>query len=922
MEKPKFLIVDGHSLAFRSYYAFAYRGEGGLRTSTGIPTSVTYGFLKSLLDILAKEKPEAVAIAFDLGEPTFRHGADENYKAGRPETPADFLPDLANLQQVLAAMNLQIVTAPGFEADDVIGTLVQLGIKADYQVKILSGDQDLFQLIDDGRDIAVLHLGKGDQVTEFHSAEVVQKLGVHPTQVIDFKSLCGDSSDNIPGVRGIGEKTAAKLLQEYKSLEGIFNNLDKIQKGIAQKLIAGKESAYHSQSLARIVTDVPLDVTMDAFVLQGFDRDQVIPLLEKLELRTFMRKIDEIEAQLSNNIKLETEADELWFDFQATQPLTLATITLDVQIIDTTAKLESLAARLRNCDHPIAWDTESTALRPHEAQVVGIGCCWGKAMNQVAYIPLHHTEGSNLDLGDFLRVIKPILEDENSPKVMQNAKFDRLVLRTMGIELRGLVFDTMLASYVLDPEASHNLRDLAARYLQLACTTYTDLVGKLPSIADVAIPQVAHYCATDAYFTFCLLPLLQAELEQVPELKKLFYDVELPLEKVLADMEWVGIRIDRDYLLQFAQEIEQDLAAIAHKAYGTVNREFNLNSPKQLSEILVELLGENFTKKSRKTANGYSTDVAVLNKLQGEHPLIDLILEHRHLAKLKSTYVDVLPTLISPKTDRVHTDFNQVNTSTGRLSSSNPNLQNIPIRTSFSRRIRLGFLPQEGWLLLSADYSQIELRILAHLSQEPALIEAYNKGIDVHTLTAQLLLEKQEISSEERRLAKVINYGVIYGMGAQKFSRQTGISVKEAKRFIDAFADRYRCIFNYMRQVERQAERDGFVCTILGRRRYFRELKTATGKKKADLLRAAVNAPIQGTSADIIKLAMIKLHALLQNYQASLLLQVHDELVLEIPPAEVDILAPQIKQTMETALHLSVPLVVDIHVGKNWMESK
>ncbi len=922
MEKPKFLIVDGHSLAFRSYYAFAYRGEGGLRTSTGIPTSVTYGFLKSLLDILAKEKPRAVAIAFDLGEPTFRHSADQNYKAGRPETPPDFLLDMANLQGVLAAMHLQIVTAPGFEADDVIGTLVQLAIKAGYAVKILSGDQDLFQLIDDSKNISVLHLGKGEQVTEFHSGEVVEKLGIHPSQLIDFKSLCGDSSDNIPGVRGIGEKTAAKLLQEYKTLEGIFSNLDKIQKGIAQKLQAGKESAYHSQSLARIVTDVPLDVSMDAFVLQGFHRDHLIPLLEKLEFKTFMGKIAEIEAQLGNSVEDEREAEELWFDFQTTAPIPLQTITLDVQIIDTIPKLEALAETLRKCDYPIAWDTESTALRPHAAEIVGVGCCWGKELNQVAYIPLHHREGSNLELTEFLRVMKPLLEDSSSCKVMQNAKFDRLVLRTIGIELQGLVFDTMLASYVLDPEASHNLRDLAARYLHLDCLSYTDLVGKLPSIADVPLPQVAHYCATDAYFTFSLLPILQGELDKIPTLKNLFYQVELPLEKVLADMEWVGIRIDRDYLLQFAQEIEEDLAAIAQRAYALINREFNLNSPKQLSEILVALLGEKFTKKSRKTANGYSTDVTVLHKLQGEHPLIDLILEHRHLAKLKSTYVDVLPTLICPKTNRVHTDFNQVNTSTGRLSSSNPNLQNIPIRTSFSRRIRSGFIPAEGWLMVSADYSQIELRILAHLSQEPALMEAYNKNIDVHTLTAQLLLEKQEVSSEERRLAKIINYGVIYGMGAQKFSRETGIPVTEAKRFIDAFADRYKHIFNYMRQVEQQAERDGFVCTILGRRRYFRELKTATGKKKADLLRAAVNAPIQGTSADIIKLAMIKLQELLQNYQARLLLQVHDELVLEMPPAEVDVLTPQIKQIMETVLPLSVPLVVDIHVGKNWMESK
>ncbi|PLS68987.1 MAG: DNA polymerase I [Cyanobacteria bacterium M5B4] len=925
MAKPKFLIVDGHSLAFRSYYAFAYKGDGGLRSSKGIPTSICYGFLKSLLDILAKEKPEALAIAFDLATPTFRHAADQNYKAGRPERPPDFAPDLHNLQEILGAMNLKVVTAEGFEADDVIGTLAQFASRQNFQVKILSGDQDLFQLVDETKDISVLHLGKADKIQEFHSQDVWQKLGVYPQQIVDFKSLCGDTSDNIPGVKGIGEKTAAKLLQEYQTLDRILENIPQIKGAIGKKLEAGRDAAHHSRSLAGIVLDVPIPIEMDRFLLTGFDRERLIPLLENLELKEFIRKIDDIQVQMGGDLAIEDntpEAEELWFDFAEEEPKVLTSLTLDPQIVDTIDKLELLSQTLRNCPHPIAWDTESTSLNPHEAIVVGVGCCWGEKINQVAYIPLHHSQGNNLALEEFVKIMQPLLEDANSKKIMQNAKFDRLILRSIGIELQGLAFDTMLASYVLDPEAKHSLADLGVKYLQLACQSYNNLVGKLPSIAEVSITEVAHYCGTDAYFTYQLMPILMAELEKIPELKNLYFSLELPLEKILADMEWTGIRIDRDYLQQLSQELDQDLEKIAQQAYQTIGRQFNLNSPKQLSEILTEQLGEKFTKKSRKTVNGYSTDVVVLNKLEGEHPLIDLILEHRTLAKLKSTYVDALPALICPKTDRVHTDFNQANTSTGRLSSSNPNLQNIPIRTSFSRRIRSGFLPQENWLMVSADYSQIELRILAHLSQEPALIDAYNRGDDVHTLTAQLLLEKTEVTSEERRLAKIINYGVIYGMGAQKFSRETGISVKEAKKFIDAFADRYSKIFAYMKSVEAQAERDGYVATVLGRRRYFRELKFTSGYRKAGLLRSAVNAPIQGTSADIIKLAMIKLSEFLENYQTKLLLQVHDELVLEMPVEEAEIVTPQIKKIMETALPLSVPLVVDIRTGKNWMEAK
>ncbi|MEE3719192.1 DNA polymerase I [Tumidithrix elongata RA019] len=950
--KPVFLLVDGHSLAFRSYYAFAYRGDGGLRTSTGIPTSVCFGFLKSLLEILDREQPQAVAIAFDLATPTFRHEADDTYKAGRAETPEDFIPDLANLQSILEKMNLPAIVQAGFEADDVIGTLSQQGSGAGYAVKILSGDQDMFQLIDADKSISVLHLGQKDRIQEFHAAEVKEKLGILPTQVIDYKALCGDSSDNIPGVRGIGQKTATKLLEEYGSLERILASVPTMKGAVKQKLELGVEAAKHSQFMATIKTDVPLGIDIETCKLTGFDTETLVPLLQTLELKAFVNKVDRIQSKLSGDYSqtnatkankkklqevpksenLETD-DELWFDFASIEAKALAdanaipkeessSLILEVEIINSRDRLEQLRQKLETLRSPVAWDTETTSLNPHDADLVGIGCCWGDAIGDVAYIPIAHTEGQNLELSEVVRALKPLLEDPDRPKVLQNAKFDRLMFKAVGIELAGVVFDTMLASYAIDPEASHSLDAMSREFLDIKAKSFKELVGKRKSIAEVAIPEVAQYCGMDTYTTFKLMPILEKMLAETPALQKLFAEVELPLEAVLAEMEWTGIRIDKAYFAELSQELETDLDAIALDAYAQVGREFNLNSPKQLSEILLEILGEKFTKKTRKSNTGYSTDVTVLEKLQGEHPLIDVMLKHRTLAKLKSTYVDALPAIVHPKTGRVHTDYNQTRAATGRLSSNEPNLQNIPIRTAFSRRIRAGFLPEAGWMLVSADYSQIELRILAHLSQEPELVRAYSKGEDVHTRTAQLLLEKEQVSSEERRLAKIINYGVIYGMGAQKFSREAGVSVKEAKQFIDAFNQRYASIASYMENIEAEAEANGFVTTILGRRRYFHDIKRMDGYRKAALLRSAVNAPIQGTSADIIKIAMIRLHKLLQSYEARLLLQVHDELVFEIPPQELEILLPQIKSIMESALELSVPLVVDIHTGANWMAAK
>ena len=688
------------------------------------------------------------------------------------------------------------------------------------------------------------------------------------------------------------------------------------------------------------------------------------------------------------------------------------------QIVDTIEKLNKLVNILKeqkNPHIPVAWDTETTSLEPRDAELVGIGCCWGKNMEDVAYIPTGHKTDKNLDKVTVLESLKPVLESSEYPKVFQNSKFDRLVFRCQGIKLTGVFFDTMLASYVLNPEAKHSLEEIYIRYLRnvgINLQSYQDVVSKNQTIADLDILKVADYCGTQVWVTFQLVEKLRTELEKADKNKstekslyRLLVDVEQPLEPVLAEMEFQGIRIDIEYLKKFSVQLKEDLEEIEKRAFKTVDSQvlqkylqteiheidfnsfsnqqelkkaisspilkayitkllkehrqnleniesqinqvetrdlLNLNSPSQLSELLFRILNQNH-KKSRRIKTGYSTDVVALEKLQTEpehHPIIDEILNHRTLYKLFSTYVEAIPRLVRSDTQRVHTNFNQTQTDTGRLSSSEPNLQNIPIGTKFSRQIRQAFLPKKDWLLVAADYSQIELRILAHLSQEPVLIEAYKNNQDVHTVTAKLLFEKEEISSEERRVGKTINFGVIYGMGAQKLARSVKITVKESKQFLEKYKQQYSLVFAYLEKLKKQAIAKGYVETILGRRRYF-ELESKTirdlkdkepeeinlqelkfSQNDAQILRSAANSPIQGSSADIIKIAMIRLNKILTNYQTKLLLQVHDELVFEVPPSELEKMQQLIKSTMENAVTLKVPLIVDIHGGKNWMETK
>tara|TARA_Y100001968_G_scaffold150387_1_gene137580 strand:+ start:2857 stop:5841 length:2985 start_codon:yes stop_codon:yes gene_type:complete len=988
--KPKLLLVDGHSLAFRSFYAFSKGGEGGLTTKEGFPTSVTYGFLKSLLENCKALSPQGVIIAFDTPEPTFRHKADSNYKANRDIAPPHFFQDLAELQNILEKdLNLSTCSASStntlnqecYEADDVLGTLANQASKNGWKVRILTGDRDLFQLVDDSDDIAVLYMGGGPYAKSssplfINESGVNEKLGVEPKKVVDLKALTGDSSDNIPGVKGVGPKTAINLIKENETLDGVYSSLDELEikgedskkgclKGALKlKLKNDKENAYLSKELARIITNVPIKIFPE-MNLKGINSKYLKESLIKLELNSLVRQIESFEATFSpggynyNNKEIKSNNNPKIYKVNDSSedinPLINTDIpSIEPQIISNLDDLNNLIKRLLGFDEkdfPVAIDTETTDLNPFKAELVGIGLCWGEGLKDVAYIPLGHNNEDDifnietkeqLSLDLVINRLGAWITSEKHPKVLQNAKYDRLILLRHGIEIKGISMDTLLGDYVLDSVAKHGLAEIAKREFGFTPIKFNEIVPKGKNFSSVSISEASKYCGMDVYLTRKVYFILHRNLKNLGiKTLKLLEEIEQPLEKVLAEMENTGIRIDADYLNELSISTKKNLLELEKEIHNLSGHEFNLNSPKQLAEVLFEKLNLN-KRKSRKTKTGWSTDAFVLEKLSSDHPAISKLIEHRTLSKLLSTYIDALPQLIEPETNRLHTDFNQAITSTGRLSSSNPNLQNIPIRTEFSRKIRKAFLPKENWKLLSADYSQIELRILAHLSEEKILIDAYKQGNDVHTLTAKLLLEKDTINSDERRLGKTINFGVIYGMGAQRFARATGVTQDEAKDFLKRFKERYPKVFNFLEHQEKLALSKGYVSTILGRRRYFHFDKNGLGRllgkdlKEIDLnvarragieaqqLRAAANAPIQGSSADIIKIAMVKMNKQLKenSLPANLLLQVHDELVLEVDSNAIKEVSKIVKETMENALKLNVPLLVEIGTGDNWMDCK
>ncbi len=964
--KPILLLVDGHSLAFRSFYAFSKGADGGLTTKDGFPTSVTYGFLKSLLDNCKNISPKGVCIAFDTEVPTFRHDLDPNYKANRDVAPDRFFQDIDQLEIILKDnLNLPIFKSPGFEADDILGTIANDAASKGWQVNILSGDRDLFQLVDDEKDIYVLYMGGGPYAKSgnpllMDEKGVKNKLGVLPEKVIDLKALTGDSSDNIPGVKGVGPKTALNLLKENYDLDGIYNQLedvikskDKSYKGfikgaVIEKLKNDKYNAYLSRDLATINITVPL-INNDKYELSFIEEKSLSESLKKLELSTLLRQVSSFKAAFSkggfkkNHIQDDLENDKNSEQNKDSDEKKIPEI--EVKIIETFTELNNLIKKLNNTKNLIAIDTETSSLNPIEAQLVGIGFCVGNKFDDLYYVPTGHQTTNNsikqLNLEVVLNALKNWLENPKKMKTLQNCKFDRQIFYNHGIDLKGVVFDTLLADYVLNNQEKHGLNEISLREFGYKPKSFKETIGKLKNFSFVDIKEASIYCGYDVFLTRKISELLLNKVETNNKLSKVLFDIELPLEPVLSQMENSGIRIDIPYLNQLSDELKESLLEIEKKVFDLAGKNFNLASPKQLGEILFEELDLD-KKKSRKTKTGWSTDAAVLDKLSDEHKIIPLLIEHRTFSKLLSTYIDALPLLVNTKTGRVHTNFNQAATTTGRLSSSNPNLQNIPVRTEFSKRIRKAFLPEEGFKLLSADYSQIELRILAHLAEEDILINAFNNNDDIHSLTAQLIFDKKEISSNERRVGKTINFGVIYGMGVKKFARSTGVNINEAKEFLIKYKERYSKIFKFLELQERLALSRGYVETIFGRKREFKfdknglgrligtdpyEIDLKTARKagmEAQSLRAAANAPIQGSSADIIKIAMIKLQEQINisGIPLKLLLQVHDELVLEVPKDIVDKSAELVKSTMEECVKLKVPLLVDVGIGDNWMNTK
>ena len=983
IKKPTLLLVDGHSLAFRSFYAFSKGGEGGLTTKDGFPTSVTYGFLKSLLDNCKSIEPKGVTIAFDTAEPTFRHKEDPNYKANRDVAPDIFFQDLDQLEEILReSLNLSICKAPGYEADDVLGTLANDAAEKGWSVRILSGDRDLFQLVDDKRDIAVLYMGGGPYAKSgspklINEKGVREKLGVNPNKVIDLKALTGDSSDNIPGVKGVGPKTAINLLNENLDLDGVYKSLQELEKegenakrgaikgAVRLKLKADKDNAYLSKKLAEILIKIPIDPKVN-YNLEGINESKLAENLERLELHSLSKQVSTFKAIFSKDglskKDLNPLSKEINIAGNKTKNSEFSTLNktkeipkIEPKIIENLEELNNFVAQIMkytDATKPIAIDTETTSLNPFKAELVGLGFCFGESLKDIVYIPIGHqnkeddlieiNQINQLKIEEVIFALQDWFSSNENPKTLQNAKYDRLILLRHGIILNGVVIDTLLADYICDATLKHSLDEIAYREFGFKPKSFSDVVKKGEDFSYVDIKSASMYCGMDVYLTRKLAIIYINRLKETSiKLIKLLKEVEQPLEQVLAEIESTGIIIDTPYLKDLSLELTKKLNTIEKEVYNIAGNEFNLSSPKQLGELLFDKLDLD-RKKSRKTKTGWSTDAAVLEKLESDHPIVKMIIEHRTISKLLNTYVDALPQLIEKETGRVHTDFNQAVTATGRLSSSNPNLQNIPVRTEFSRRIRKAFLPQNDWKLLSADYSQIELRILTHLSGEEVLKNAYLKNEDVHSLTAKILFEKDAIDADERRIGKTINFGVIYGMGAQRFARSTGVSLIEAKYFLSKFKERYPAVFKFLEYQERLALSQGFVETLLGRRRYFHFNKNGLGRllgtppneidlttarragMEAQQLRAAANAPIQGSSADIIKLAMIQLHSALREtgLAAKILLQVHDELVLEVNPKDLEETKLLVQNTMENAVKLSVPLIVETGVGVNWMEAK
>ncbi|WP_049381818.1 DNA polymerase I [Haemophilus parainfluenzae] len=922
------VLVDGSSYLYRAFHAFP-----PLTNSAGEPTGAMYGVLNMLKSLISQVQPSHIAVVFDAKGKTFRDEMFEQYKSHRPPMPDDLRKQIQPLHDIIRALGIPLLVIEGVEADDVIGTLAVAASKANQKVLISTGDKDMAQLVDDN--IMLINTMNN---TLLDRDAVIEKYGIPPELIIDYLALMGDSADNIPGVAGVGEKTALGLLQGIGSMAEIYANLDKVAelpirgaKKLGDKLLAEKEMADLSYRLATIKTDVALNITPEQLTLGASNNDQLTEYFGRYEFKRWLNEVMNGADSITNNNEQSTKINH----YQATPALaqdnsdeTLPAIQIDrsrYETLLTEADLNRWVEKLKQAKL-FALDTETDNLDYMAANLVGIS--FALENGEAAYLPLqldYLGAPKTLEKTTALTLLKPVLENPAIQKVGQNFKYDLTIFARNGIDVQGVAFDTMLESYVLNSTGRHNMDDLAKRYLGHQTISFEEIAGKGKNqltFNQIPLEKAAEYAAEDADVTMKLQQVLWEKLSKEPTLEKLFKEMELPLLGVLSRMERRGVLIDSDALFLQSNEIANRLSELEEQAYVLAGQPFNLASTKQLQEILFDKLGLPVIQKTPKGAP--STNEEVLEELAFSHELPKVLVEHRGLSKLKSTYTDKLPQMVNPQTGRVHTSYHQAVTATGRLSSSDPNLQNIPIRNEEGRRIRQAFIAREGFTVVAADYSQIELRIMAHLSQDQGLINAFTQGKDIHRSTAAEIfgVALDEVTSEQRRNAKAINFGLIYGMSAFGLSRQLGIGRADAQSYMDLYFKRYPGVQTFMHDIREKAKAQGYVETLFGRRLYLPDINSSNGMRRKAAERVAINAPMQGTAADIIKRAMIQLDQKLQNDpDIAMIMQVHDELVFEVRSEKVAFYSELIKTHMESAADLVVPLIVEVGQGTNWDEA-
>jgi DNA polymerase-1 len=917
------LLIDGHSLVYRGFYALQELGRP-LTNAKGELTTGVYAFTSMLLKALEDLKPQYAAAAFDMSRPTFRLNDFAEYKGTRTAAPPGMRDQVVWSRRVLETMQIPLFEVAGYEADDVIGALSVRAVEQGVNAIILSGDNDLLQLVNPHVKVLTSRRGITDTIL-YDEARVSEKYGgLRPGQVPDFKAIRGDATDNIPGVAGIGDKGASKLLLEFGSVQALYDNLSKVPPKQRELLEPLRDQVLLARKLTTIVTDLPVELDLEKARLRDLRRPEVIGIFQELSFKSLIDRIPKLQPPpLPKNGRAQAGL------FDALAPASQGQAAEPVGgTITSLAALDALIAEVR-AHGSFSFNVQATGLLPMRADLVGIGLAAGQ---QAAYVPLGHVAGEQLDREVALDRLRPLFADENLPKRAHNAKFHMVLLARSGVPVRGLAFDTMIAAYLLESgQRALALRDLAWAKVQVELPSVQSLLGigkKAITMAEMSIGDCGNYACQEALLVERLVPILETELEEAAQ-TTLFREVEMPLVPVLAEMELVGIKVDLPYLAELGRELEARIGSLESEIYGHVGHEFNINSTQRLSEVLFQELHLEIDKRKRrsKTKTGHiSTGSDVLEELRGTHPIIDLILEHRQLQKLKSTYIDALQLLVDPNTGRVHTSFNQTVAATGRLSSSDPNLQNIPIRTDIGKRVRRAFVAREGALLLSADYSQIELRVLAHMANDPTLLAAFESGEDPHAVTAAEVLgiPFEQVTSDHRRVAKMVNYGVLYGMSDYGLAERTGLPSADASGFIQRYFQRFGTVKAFQDRVIGNAEDHGYAETLLGRRRYFPEIRSRLFAVRQAAIRATINAPIQGSASDIVKIAMIRVAAFLDHEAPSvrMLLQVHDELLLEGPEDELLRIAPRLCEIMVGALDMKARLHVDLKLGANWEDMK